>query len=98
MIDKADVRVPHFVPFTPDFGHLYKELGRDPKGPFKAAQHYTRVADLREYGHPAILHVHNVHGKSGNHKLELVETGGMTYRRMGAEISPIFATPSGPSN
>ena len=96
MIDKADVRVPHFVPYTPDFSHLYRELRYDPKGPFKPSAHYLAVADLREYGYPVTLHAHNVHDKPGNHKLELIETGGMSYRQMGREISRVFDTPAGP--
>src|SRR5258708_3632346 len=95
MIDKVELRVPHSVPYTRDFGHLYRELRNDPKGPFRPSAHYSRVADLRDYGHPVILHTHNVHDKKGNFKLELVETGGMSYRQMGKEAGRIFDTQVG---
>jgi hypothetical protein len=96
MIDKLELRVPHFEPYTPDFGRLYQELRNDPKGPFKPSAHYLSVADLRDHGYPVILHTHNIHDKKGNFKLELVETGGKTYREMAREVSRIFETEPGP--
>jgi hypothetical protein len=88
--------VPHFAPYSADFGQVYKELRNDPKGPFKPSAHYLSVADLRDYGYPVILHSHNVHDRRGNHKLELVETGGMSYRNMAATITRIFEEEPGP--
>jgi hypothetical protein len=96
MIDKVELRVPHFVPYSRDFGHLYQELRNDPKGPFKRSMHYLSVADLRDYGHPVILHTHNIHDKKGNFKLELIETGGMYYGQMAREITRIFDAEAGP--
>jgi hypothetical protein len=95
MIDKLELRVPHFVPYCSDFSHFYRELRNDPKGPFKPSAHYLAVADLRKHGHPVILHTHNVHDEHGNFKLELIETGGMTYSGMVREIARIFDTDVG---
>lgn len=90
MIDKVELRVPNFVPYTPEFGKLYQDLRKDPKGPFRSSAHYLGVADLREYGHPVILHTHNTHDKKGNFKLELIEAGDKSYRKMAQEITGIF--------
>jgi hypothetical protein len=95
MIDKVELRVPHFVPYTGDFSQLYRELRNDPKGPFKHSAHYLAVADLRDYGYPVILHTHNVHDKCGNFKLELIETGGMTYSGMARQVARVFAVDVG---
>jgi hypothetical protein len=96
MIDKVELRVPYFTRYTADFGRLYQELRNDRKGPFGPSRHYLSVADLREYGHPVILHTHNVHDKKGgNFKLELIETGDKSYRDMEKEISRIFDTGAG---
>jgi hypothetical protein len=90
MIDKVELRIPHGTPFTGPFGRLYRDLSKDPRGPLRRSQHYMTVADLRSFGHPVILHTHNLHDRQGNHKLELVETGSMTYSRMSHEIERVF--------
>jgi hypothetical protein len=95
MIDKVDLRVPGYVPYSPSFSLLYQELRNDPKGPFRPSQHYSASADLRKYGHPAILHTHCTRDKKGNHKLELLDTGVMGYSQMRNEIQRIFDTPPG---
>lgn len=90
MIDKVDVRVPTDMPYSLDFSALYREIRNDPKGPFRAGRHYLASADLREYGHPVILHTHCFHGKRGDHKLELLNAGTMPYSQMTEEITRIF--------
>ena len=96
MIDKVELRVPGFTPYSPQFGKLYQEIRNDPKGPFRQTQHYLASADLRPYGFSAILHTHNIHGKHSNHKLELIETGKMNYTQMRQEIHRIFDSATGP--
>ena len=91
MIDKIDVRVPAQTPYSRGFGSLYGELRRSPDDPFRDSRHYGAVADLRPYGYEAILHAHCKHGRKGNHKLELLDTGSMTYPRMRTEIERLFA-------
>lgn len=98
MIDKVDLRVPEYEPYTGKFSALYREIRNDPKGPFRPSQHYLASADLRKYGYPVILHTHCTRNKNGGHKLELLDTGGMTYSQMRDEIQRIFDTPPGPLN
>lgn len=91
MIDKLDLRVPCDSPYHPDFNRLYSELHHDSsKSPFHRSRYYEVVGDLRPYGYDAILHMHCRWGKLGNHKLELVDTGEMTYAGMVNEIERIF--------
>jgi hypothetical protein len=90
MIDKLDTRVPGRTPYTYEFSKVYVDLRRDPKGPFRAAQHYSAVADLRPYGYEAILHTHCKHGK-GDHKIELIDTGIRNMDFMTHELRRIFS-------
>ena len=90
MIDKVDLRVPADAPYSRTFSVLYKEIRNDPKGPFRPGRHYLASADLREYGHPILLHTHCLHGLRGNHKLELFDAGTMTYSQMIEEIMRVF--------
>jgi len=90
MIDKLDIRVPGPANYTPEFWELYAELRNDPKGPFHASRHYLGVADLRSYGHDAILHTHCKFGK-GDHKVELIDTGIRSFDYLTAQVSRIFA-------
>ena len=89
VIDKVEIRVPSAVLFTRNFGHLYSEFSRDSRV-FRPAQHYARSGDLRPLGYQAILHVHCVHGRAGDHKLELIDTGEMSYLAMQREVTRIF--------
>jgi hypothetical protein len=93
MIDKVDVRVPSDAPYSRTFNALYKEIRNDPKGPFRPGRHYLASADLQQYGHPVILHTHCLHGKRGDHKLELIDTGKMAYSEMVQEITRVFNIP-----
>lgn len=92
MIDKVEVRVPAKAQFSPTFQKLYCEISRDPKiNPFRSSQHYLRVGDLRPFDYQAILHMHCIRDKKqGNHKLELLDTGQMSYSAMRHEIERIF--------
>jgi hypothetical protein len=94
MIDKVDVRVPSDAPYSRNFSALYKEIRSDPKGPFRPGRHYLASADLREYGHSVILHTHCLHGKRGDHKLELLDAGTMAYSQMVEEITRVFEIPT----
>jgi len=90
MIDKLDIRVPGPANYTPEFSGLFAELRNDPKGPFHASRHYLGVADLRRYGHDAILHTHCKFGK-GDHKVELIDTGIRSLDYLADQVSRIFA-------
>jgi hypothetical protein len=92
VIDKLELRVPSCAMYTTDFGTLYSEL-RKPGGkdPFHATRHYVAVADLRPFGFDVVLHAHCKHGKLGNHKLELLETGHKSFTQLVSEITRIFA-------
>ena len=96
MIDKVDLRVPAYAPYAREFGALYQDIRNDPKGPFRPSRHYSASADLRKHGYPVVLHTHCTRDKRGNHKLELLDTGVMTYSQMRHEINRIFDTPPGP--
>ena len=89
VIDKVEVRIPARTQFSDTFRHLYAEHSGDVKV-FRPSQHYVRAGDLRSLGHPAILHIHCIHEKHGNHKLELVDTGEMKFIDMQKEILRIF--------
>lgn len=67
----------------------------------RPSRHYLRVHDLRPFGYNAILHHTCLHGKPtnigqqgsrGNHKLELIDTGTMSYAEMVDEIEYVFRT------
>jgi hypothetical protein len=91
VIDKLDVRVQRGTPFTKEFGYLYRELWCDPEHrPFHETEHYEASGDLRPFGYSAILHGHCKHGKSGADKLELIDTGMMTYPGMVNEIERVY--------
>ena len=91
MIDKLELRVPSRTVYTDEFGKLYSELRHgNEKDPFHSARHYVAVADLRPYGYELVLHTHCKHGKEGNHKLELVETGQKSFNEFVSEINRVF--------
>src|SRR5438552_639770 len=83
MLDKLDTRIPSVVGFRPVLREVEREL-RMTGGvqAFKRSEHYRAVGDLRQFGIPAILHLGNKHTPEANHKLELVETGRMSYSEM----------------
>jgi hypothetical protein len=89
MIDKLEVRVPSQTPYSRDFQKLYSDVRRSKADPFVRSRHYLGVADLRPFGYEAILHAHCVHG-TGNHKLELIDTGRETLAEMTQEIERVF--------
>jgi hypothetical protein len=92
VIDKLELRVPSGAIYTPEFGHKYSELRTGQgKDPFHGTRHYAAVADLRPYGYDVVLHAHCKHGKQGNHKLELLETGHKSLTQLIGEITGIFA-------
>jgi hypothetical protein len=91
VIDKLELRVPSRAVYTPEFGNLYSEIRTgEGKDPFHATRHYVAVADLRPYGYDVVLHAHCKHGKEGNHKLELMETGQKSFAELVCEINRIF--------
>jgi hypothetical protein len=89
VIDKVDVRIPAATQFSRNFGGLYRYHSGDAKV-FRPSQHYLRAGDLRSLGYQAILHVHCIHDRAGNHKLELVDTGEMSFTTMQKEILRVF--------
>jgi hypothetical protein len=94
VIDKLELRVParlHGQPvyLAPEVGQISRETRGTPQDPFRHSRHYTSVADLRPFGISAILHSSCLHGE-GNHKVELVDTGRMTYTAMLAEVERVF--------
>jgi hypothetical protein len=91
VIDKLDVRIPCDTPFHPEFSKLYGELHYDSsKSPFHPSRHYLLTADLRKFGHDAILHLSNRWGKYGNHKLELIDTGKSPFSGLLNRIERVF--------
>lgn len=91
MIDKLELRVPARTVYTAKFRELYSELRNgNGKDPFHATRHYVAVADLRPYGYELVLHAHCKHGKGGNHKLELMETGQKLFKDLVSEINRVF--------
>src|SRR5712691_4097302 len=98
MIDKLDVRVPRLAPYTPKFAELYRELAwtdaqRVMEGKPKrlhSSRYYESVIDLREFGYDAILHSYARLGKNGDHKIELIDTGRLSYSHLHHEIESIF--------
>jgi hypothetical protein len=91
VIDKLEVRIPARAPYTGDFAALYSELRADPHAdPFHPSRYYGAVGDLRPYGIDAIVHCHCKFGKYGDHKVELLETGGRSLAHLVNEIGQIF--------
>lgn len=93
VIDKVDVRIPAGTQFSTEFARLYPEIRNDPRvNPFRSTRYYDSVGDLRRFGYDAVLHMGCALDKKGNHKLELIDTGRMTYGQMAHEIQRIFDT------
>src|SRR5215472_3362920 len=91
MIDKVELRIPAQARFTAKFDRLYREIRNEPKlNPFRGSQHYSAVGDLRAFDYQAILHMHCARDKKGNHKVELLDTGAMSYAAMHNEVERIF--------
>jgi len=98
MIDKLDVRVPRRAPFRRQFAELYEHIALDDARlsmegkPMRrrSSRYYESVLDLREFGHELILHGYARLSKSGDHKVELVDTGKTGLSHMLNEISRIF--------
>lgn len=88
MVDKLEVRIPAPVQFTEEFRYFHREMYGNPKV-FRPSKLYIQVGDLREYDYPMLLHLCARHGK-GAHKVELLETGGMTYSGMRSAIERVF--------
>jgi len=89
MIDKLDLRVPSGARFSPEFGRTYSEVRRGDRDTFRQARLYESTGDLRPYGYPAIIHLYSRFGQ-GNHKLEMIDTGGRSYAGICSEIERIF--------
>jgi hypothetical protein len=93
MIDKVEVRVPRHTPFTRAFASLMRDITGSKDDPFRPSRHYQRAGDLRIFDYSAILHTGCLHG-DGNHKLELIDAGQMSYAGMVNEAERIFDTDS----
>ena len=93
MIDKLDVRVGRSAQYSKEFERLIFQVDRSSTNPFHPSPHYTRSADLRGHGHPAIVHLFCLHGE-GHHKIELIDTAKLGLRQMEHEIERLFAVPA----
>ena len=83
--------LPAGAPFSKEFGRFYCDVRQDPRvDPFRSARHYERVGDLRLFGYELILHLDCLWGKRGNHKVELPDSGAMSYAGMRNEIERVF--------
>lgn len=90
MIDKLDVRIPGQIGYAKPFKALFREMLYSGDHPFRPAQHYKSVGDLRPLGYQAILHLGNRHGGGGANKIELLDAGTMSLAGMQHEIERIF--------
>ena len=90
MIDKLDLRIPRYAPFTSEFGRLYSELRAIEKSPFRPSKYYDYVGDLREYGYDVRLNLYCRMQKSGDHKIELFDVGTKSKSEIIEEVSRIF--------
>ena len=98
MMDKVEVRVPRLAPFTRRFAELYREIASKDAQPttekktkhFHSSQYYQSILDLREFEYSAILFSFARLSKTGDHKIEFIETGRMSYSHMHHEIESIF--------
>ncbi len=89
LIDKLEVRIPAGAPYTSSFAKLYPELCFQTRV-FSPSRHYLMVGDLRPYSFDLILHAHCKRGEAGNHKIELLDCGAMSFARMLHEITRVF--------
>ena len=89
VIDKVEVRIPAAAPYSEEFSRVYSEHCGDPRI-FRPSQHYLRAGDLRGLGYQSILHAHCLHGKASNHKLELIDTGELSFLEIQREIQRVF--------
>lgn len=95
MVDKLDTAIPAAASFRPHFGQMIEELRNTKNSPIRtSSQHYAWTADLRPYGHDAIIHMHNKHVKGGDHKIELIDTAQKSLPELEAQIHEIFVVPS----
>jgi hypothetical protein len=91
MVDKLDLAIPAAAGFRPAFGKMIEELRNTKNSPIRtSSQHYSWTADLRPYGHDAILHMGNKHAKAGDHKLELIDTAEKSAGQLNHHAHEIF--------
>ena len=91
MIDKVEVRIPAGTQFSREFRSLYADISNDARlNPFHRSQHYERAGDLRPFGYDVVLHMDCIRDRKGNHKLELLDTGAMSYAGMLNEVERVF--------
>jgi len=93
LIDKLDVRVGWEAPLSGEVSRIMRETTGTKQNPFRPSQHYTAVADLRPFDIPAVLHIGCRHGRasqSGNHKIELIDTGKDGYGGMLMTMERVF--------
>jgi len=91
LIDKVEVHIPRGTHFSDEFRRLYADIRKRPGvDPFRPARHYKRAGDLRRFGYDVILDVDCIRDREGNHKLELLDTGAMSYSQMQNEIERVF--------
>ena len=94
VIDKLEIRIParvrsRPVAYSPEVERICRETRGTRENPFRASLHYLAGADLRPFGISAILHTTCRHG-DGDHKLELLDTGQMSYAAMLGEVERVY--------
>lgn len=89
MIDKLEVRIPRETEFSDEVRKLFGEICRQPTA--GTGRYYRNAVDLRPFGHSSLLHMECKWPGNGNHKLELLDTGSMTYTEMQGEIERVVA-------
>jgi hypothetical protein len=89
VIDKLEVEIPHSAPYHPRFRRFLASLSDEQRAKlWQRGKRYSQRADLQPFGHDVTLHV-SLMG-SGNHKVELMDTGKHTFGSMIAEIESIY--------
>jgi hypothetical protein len=91
MIDKVDIRIPARLPFEDEFSWIGEQLRRNGRvDRCSPSLHYRAVVDLRTEGLSALLHAGLKHGPEGNHKVEIIDAGELSYADMLRTVEAIF--------
>lgn len=91
MVDKLDIAIPHSVGFRTAFAQKLEEMRSAKDSPIRTgSSHYAWTADLRPFGHSAIIHMGNKHQRHGDHKIELIDTAELGEKGLRNEVQEIF--------
>jgi hypothetical protein len=91
VIDKLELRLPSGVYFRPQVRSAIREVDfATNRTRVKPSQHYAGVLDLRSLGTDGLLHYRRKRdGASGNHKLELLDSGKRSYSELVFQIENV---------